>query len=62
VSEWPCMILPPNPYSSVLNLEIEETDWRRWQRLVNTVADMFNAPATFINQANFKGIEVIIAS
>ncbi|WP_223293019.1 MULTISPECIES: sensor domain-containing diguanylate cyclase [Shewanella] len=52
----------PYPYTSILELEIEEIDWRRWQRLVNTVADMFNAPATFINQANLKGIEVIIAS
>lgn len=59
------MLSPPRapyPYSSILELEIEEIDWQRWQRLVNTVADMFNAPATFINQANLKGIEVIIAS
>ncbi|BAJ02980.1 sensor domain-containing diguanylate cyclase [Shewanella violacea] len=59
------MLSPPRapyPYSSILELEIEEIDWQRWQKLVNTVADMFNAPATFINQANSKGIEVIIAS
>ncbi|WP_299787990.1 sensor domain-containing diguanylate cyclase [uncultured Shewanella sp.] len=62
MSELPGKTLPPYPYSSILNLEIEEIDWQRWQRLVNTVADMFNAPATFINQANLKGIEVIIAS
>jgi len=62
VSELPGKTLPPYPYASILNLEIEEIDWHRWQRLVNTVADMFNAPATFINQANLKGIEVIIAS
>ncbi|GIU36049.1 GGDEF domain-containing protein [Shewanella colwelliana] len=43
-------------------MEVNEIDWLRWQRLVNTVAEMFNAPATFINQANIKGIEVIIAS
>lgn len=62
MSELPGKTLPPYPYASLLNLEIEEIDWQRWQRLVNTVADMFNAPATFINQANLKGIEVIIAS
>ena len=59
------MLSPPRapyPYSSILELEIEEIDWQRWQKLVNTLADIFNAPATFINQANSKGIEVIIAS
>ncbi|QLE84951.1 MULTISPECIES: sensor domain-containing diguanylate cyclase [Shewanella] len=52
----------PYPYNSILDMEIEEIDWLRWQRLVNTVADMFDAPSTFITQANVKGIEVLIAS
>lgn len=52
----------PYPDNSLLDMEIEQIDWLRWQRLVNTVAAMFDAPATFINQANRKGIEVIVAS
>lgn len=49
-------------YHSFREIEVDEIDWQRWQRLVNTVADMFKAPAAFINQANTKGIEVLIAS
>ncbi|MBT1443223.1 sensor domain-containing diguanylate cyclase [Shewanella sp. JM162201] len=49
-------------YHSFREIEVNEIDWQRWQRLVNTVAEMFNAPAAFINQANTKGIEVLIAS
>ncbi|WP_372873296.1 diguanylate cyclase [Shewanella sp.] len=49
-------------YHSFREIEVKEIDWQRWQRLVNTVAEMFDAPAAFINQANTKGIEVLIAS
>ena len=52
----------PYPYTSIRDIEIDEIDWLRWQKLVNTVADMFNAPAAFINQANQKGIETLVAS
>lgn len=49
-------------YHSFRDIQVNEIDWLRWQRLVDTVAEMFNAPAAFINQANTKGIEVLIAS
>ena len=52
----------PYPYNSLLDIQIGQIDWQRWQRLVNVVADMFDAPASFINQANIKGMEVISAS
>lgn len=52
----------PYPYTSIRDIEIEEIDWLRWQKLVNTVANMFKAPAAFINQANQKGIEILVAS
>ena len=32
------------------------------KKLINTVANLFQAPAAFITQANEKGIEVIVAS
>ncbi len=52
----------PYPYASIRDIEVEEIDWQRWQKLVNAVADMFRAPAAFINQANQKGIETLVAS
>ncbi|MBW8182319.1 sensor domain-containing diguanylate cyclase [Shewanella sp. NR704-98] len=47
---------------SLLDLEIDEVNWQRWQRLVNVIAEIFNAPASYINQANQKGIQILVAS
>ena len=50
------------PYKSLHDLAIEDVEWMRWQKLVNTVAALFNSPVAFINQASTKGIEVLVAS
>lgn len=50
------------PYKSFHELSVEEIDWQRWQKLVNTVANLFAAPAAFVTQASNKGIEVLVAS
>lgn len=47
---------------SIKDLEISEIDWERWQRLVDSMANIFSAPGAFITQANIKGIEIISAS
>ncbi|MEI5639328.1 MULTISPECIES: sensor domain-containing diguanylate cyclase [unclassified Pseudoalteromonas] len=49
-------------YESLYDLALEDLDWERWQKLVNSVASLFNSPVAFINQASHKGIEVLIAS
>lgn len=49
-------------YNSFYELKIEEVEWKRWQKLVNTIATLFETPVAFINQASRKGIEVLVAS
>ncbi|WP_445945996.1 sensor domain-containing diguanylate cyclase [Shewanella sp.] len=47
---------------SIKNIEVSEIDWDRWQRLVDSIANIFDAPAAFITQANLKGIEILSAA
>lgn len=49
-------------YNSFYELKIDEVEWQRWQKLVNTIASLFDTPVAFINQASRKGIEVLVAS
>jgi diguanylate cyclase (GGDEF)-like protein len=50
------------PYTSLHDLALKDIEWERWQRLVNSIAALFNSPVAFINQASNKGIEVLVAS
>ncbi|QSX39020.1 sensor domain-containing diguanylate cyclase [Shewanella sedimentimangrovi] len=54
--------LPGYGYTSFNDMQVDEIDWARWQNLVDTVAEMFAAPAAYITQANTKGVEVLISS
>lgn len=49
-------------YESLHDLALEDIEWVHWQKLVNSVAALFNSPVAFINQASIKGIEVLVAS
>lgn len=47
---------------SILNIEVEESDWQKWQRLINICAEMFDASAIIINRVNLDGIQMFLAS
>lgn len=47
---------------STLNIEVEESDWKKWQRLINICAEMFDASAIIINRVKVDGIEMFLAS
>ncbi|ERB66069.1 sensor domain-containing diguanylate cyclase [Vibrio coralliilyticus OCN008] len=49
-------------YGSCYYGKIEDVDWERWQKLVDMIALLFDAPAAFVTQATTNGIEVLVAS
>ncbi|ACA87402.1 GGDEF domain-containing protein [Shewanella woodyi] len=53
---------PNNLNLSTLNIEVEEVDWHKWQRLINICAEMLNAPAMIINRVTPEGVEKFLAS
>ncbi|ANW25898.1 diguanylate cyclase [Vibrio coralliilyticus] len=49
-------------YGSCYYGKIEDVDWERWQKLVDMIALLFDAPAAFVTQATTNGIEVLVSS
>ncbi|GAA5213351.1 diguanylate cyclase [Corallincola platygyrae] len=51
-------------YSALSLIDFPESGFKleRWQKLLNTLAEIFDAPNAMINQANTKGIEVLVSN